>query len=63
MSEQRFCLQCDDGTLLVRERKDLVARVGKLETSVQAVSGWHCPTCEGQRFSATIEALRAEVNK
>lgn len=71
MSEQRFCLQCDDGTLLVRERKDLVARVGKLETIVQAVSGWHCPTCgecefdigEGQRFSAAIEALRAEVNK
>ncbi|PRD70484.1 type II toxin-antitoxin system MqsA family antitoxin [Malikia spinosa] len=71
MSEQKFCLQCDDGTLLVHGKQDLVARVGKLESTVPAVSGWHCPTCrecefdpgEGQRFSAAVEALRIELNK
>lgn len=71
MSEQKFCLQCDDGTLLVHGKRDLVARVGKLESTVPAVSGWHCPACgecefdlgEGQRFSAAVEALRIELNK
>ena len=71
MSEQKFCLQCDDGTLLVHGKQDLVARVGKLESTVPAVSGWHCPACgecefdpgEGQRFSAAVEALRIELNK
>ena len=71
MSEQKFCLQCDDGTLLVHGTQDLVAKVGKLEATVPAVSGWHCPACgecefdpgEGQRFSAATEALRIEWNK
>ena len=71
MSEQRFCLQCDDGTLLRHEKKDLIAKVGKLQATVPAVSGWHCPVCgecefdagEGQRFSAVTEALRQEQNR
>lgn len=71
MSEHKYCLQCDDGTLLVHGKQDLVARVGKLESTVPEVSGWHCPVCgecefdagEGQRFSAAIEALRIELNK
>lgn len=71
MSEQKFCLQCDDGTLLVHGKQDLVAKVGKLEATVPAVSGWHCPVCgecefdlgEGQRFSAATEALRISWNK
>ncbi len=71
MSESKFCLQCDDGTLLLHGKQDLIAKAGKLETTVHAVSGWHCPTCgecefdagEGQRFSAAIEGLRTEWNK
>ena len=71
MSERKFCLQCDDGTLLRHGKKDLVARIGPQQATVEAVSGWHCPVCgecefdagEGQRFSMTLETLRVEVNK
>lgn len=71
MSKIKFCLQCDDGTQLVHEKRDLEAKVGLQQKIVSQVSGWHCPVCgecefddgEGQRFSEVLEALRLQENK
>lgn len=71
MSTKRFCLQCDDGTVLDHGKKDLVIALGALSTTVPAVSGWHCPVCtdcqfddgEGQRYGAALEALRETLNQ
>lgn len=66
MSKKRFCLQCDDGTVLAHVAKDLAIALNGLSTTVLAVRGWHCPVCadcqfddgEGQRYSAALAALR-----
>lgn len=71
MSEKRFCLQCDDGTLLVHTKKDLTETVEGLSMSVSAVAGWHCPVCgdcefdtgEGKRYSAALAELRRSANE
>lgn len=65
----RYCLQCDDGTVLVHGLRDVSARVRGRESTVAAVSGWHCPACgevefdrgEGERYSAALEAIGEEV--
>ena len=59
----RYCLQCDDGTVLVHEKRDISNEFRGVKYHVPAVSGWHCPKCgecefdpgEGKRHS---EALR-----
>ncbi|MGH8190998.1 MAG: type II toxin-antitoxin system MqsA family antitoxin [Rhodanobacteraceae bacterium] len=64
-----YCLQCDDGTKLVHKRRDLRVQVKNRQTTVKGVLGWHCPVCgevefdpgEGQRYSATLEALADAV--
>ena len=66
MPKKRFCLQCDDGTVLAHGAKDLAIALNGLSTTVLSVRGWHCPVCaecqfddgEGQRYSAALEALR-----
>ncbi len=67
-----FCLQCDDGTLLVNETKDVTLTVDDLRTVVPAVQGWHCPVCgeieftesaSSDRYSADLAALRLAANK
>ena len=71
MPTKRFCLQCDDGTLLTHGKKDLTIALGALSTTVLAVSGWHCPACadcqfdagEGQRYGAALAALRDTFNQ
>ena len=72
MPTKRFCLQCDDGTLLAHGKKDLTITLGALSTTVPAVSGWHCPACadcqfddgEGQRYGAALRpcATRSTSN-
>lgn len=70
MSEKRFCLQCDDGTQLVHELRDLVFTYRDQNGTVPAVSGWHCPVCgecefdegEGKRYSAVMDAFAAAVD-
>lgn len=60
-----YCTQCDDGTELIHERRDLTAQVKQHKAMVSGVLGWHCPVCdevefdpgEGQRYSAALEAL------
>ena len=64
-----YCLQCDDGTKLVHKRRDLTVQVKNQQATVKGVMGWHCPVCrevefdpgEGQRYSATLEALADTV--
>jgi len=67
-----FCLQCDDGTLLVNQTKDVTLTVDDLPTVVPAVQGWHCPVCgeieftesaSSDRYSADLAALRLTANK
>lgn len=63
---KRFCLQCDDGTVLVHDTKDVTIAVGQLTGSVAAVAGWHCPVCadcefddgQGRRVSLALAELR-----
>lgn len=65
----RFCLQCDDGTPLVHEARDMTLTIDGRTSTVAAVLGWHCPVCgecefdgaEGERYGAALEVLRAQV--
>ncbi|WP_022955747.1 type II toxin-antitoxin system MqsA family antitoxin [Perlucidibaca piscinae] len=67
----RFCLQCDDGTELAHEARDLKTVIDGLPFTVAAVSGWHCPVCgevefdagEGARFSAALTEARGQVTE
>ena len=71
MSKKRYCLQCDDGTSLSYEAKDMIITLDDLSATIPAVSGWHCPKCgecefddgEGERFNAALSALRNRLNK
>ncbi len=65
-------MQCDDGTLLGHGAKDVtIINIDTLESTVSAVSGWHCPVCaecefddgEGQRYSEALSALRKLADK
>ncbi|WP_279117066.1 type II toxin-antitoxin system MqsA family antitoxin [Acidithiobacillus thiooxidans] len=69
MTEKRFCLQCDDGTELAHERRDMRVSIDDMSTSIADVSGWHCPVCgecefdagEAHRYADTLQQLRREV--
>lgn len=70
MDDKRFCLQCDDGTLLAHGAIDKVIAIDALSVVVPRVSGWHCPVCgecefddgEGKRYSAALTALRKQAD-
>jgi len=70
MSGKKFCLQCDDGTLLTHGKRDLSFTYRDRVLAVPAVSGWHCPVCgecqfdrgEGQRYSAVVDDFCASVD-
>jgi HTH-type transcriptional regulator/antitoxin MqsA len=69
MTEKRFCLQCDDGTELVHERRDMRVSIEAVSASIAGVSGWHCPICgecefdegEAHRYADTLQQLRKDV--
>lgn len=71
MTTKHFCLQCDDGTELVHERRDLRIHADEYVDNVAQVSGWHCPVCdecefdagEGVRYAQALAALRAKANE
>jgi len=68
--EKRYCLQCDDGTMLAHRKIDKTITMDALVQRVPQVSGWHCPVCgecefddgEGKRYSAALTALRERAN-
>ncbi|MCL2344478.1 MAG: type II toxin-antitoxin system MqsA family antitoxin [Desulfobulbus sp.] len=47
----RYCLQCDDGTVLVRDTRDVAGNVDGEPYFVERVSGWHCPACGEIEFA------------
>ncbi|MDR1849505.1 MAG: type II toxin-antitoxin system MqsA family antitoxin, partial [Zoogloeaceae bacterium] len=67
----RFCFQCDDGTILQYETKDVHDNIHGEAFTVLAVTGWHCPKCgeiefadgEGKRYSAALVASRKAYEK
>jgi HTH-type transcriptional regulator/antitoxin MqsA len=71
MSEKRFCLQCDNGTLLEHTTRDLTFAYRDHAMTVPQISGWHCPSChecefddgEGKRYSDSVDAFCASVDQ
>jgi HTH-type transcriptional regulator/antitoxin MqsA len=72
MRNPAFCLQCDDGTLLEHQTKDVSITIDDLSVTVPAVEGWHCPVCgeieftereSSQRYSEALAVLRTTANK
>ena len=67
---KRYCMQCDDGTVLVHGARDMTEAVDGVAFVVEQVRGWHCPVCgecefddgEGKRYSAVIDAARARAD-
>ncbi len=46
----RYCLQCDDGTELKYERKDIhVIKDGQIHV-LKDIKGWHCTKCKECEF-------------
>lgn len=41
----KFCLQCQDGTKLKMETRDVAVEVRGESCIVPKVTGWHCPVC------------------
>lgn len=70
MKNNKFCLQCDDGTVLVHARRDLSFTYRDHNLTVPKISGWHCPVCgecqfdnaEGKRYSDAVDAFCAAVD-
>jgi HTH-type transcriptional regulator/antitoxin MqsA len=50
MKAKRFCLQCDDGTLLEHGARDLSFTRHTRTHTVPQVWGWHCPVCADCQF-------------
>jgi len=67
----RYCLQCDDGTLLVHEMKDVSGEINGEPYFLENAVGWHCPVCgdiefdvgQGQRYSAAIHEAGKRANE
>jgi HTH-type transcriptional regulator / antitoxin MqsA len=68
----RFCLQCDDGTLLNYQTKDVLIEIRGESCIVDQVTGWHCSVCGEIEFSDNesserhwdaIEALSNKAKK
>jgi HTH-type transcriptional regulator / antitoxin MqsA len=66
----KFCLQCDDGTKLKLETKDVTVEARGESCVVHKVSGWHCSKCGDIEFADNdssdrvwnaIEALGAKA--
>ncbi|GHU12472.1 antitoxin [Betaproteobacteria bacterium] len=41
----RYCLQCDDGTVLVLGVRDVTIHADTVTRVVPEIAGWHCPKC------------------
>jgi len=69
MKAPRYCLQCDDGTLLEHGVRDISKMMDGEWLHVPDVAGWHCPVCgeiefdegHGVRYSRALEELRERI--
>jgi len=72
-AEPRYCLQCDDGTVLVHGVRDVAGELEGVPYRIEQVLGWHCPACgeiefdlgsgEGARVNAVIAATGAQARE
>ena len=68
---KRYCLQCDDGGVLVHGARDLPQDIDGVRFVVPQIHGWHCPVCgecefddgEGLRYSLALDVARAQADK
>jgi HTH-type transcriptional regulator/antitoxin MqsA len=51
-------LQCDDGTELVLETRDVHDHINGVPYSVKRVYGWHCPACGEIEFTRTDDSAK-----
>jgi HTH-type transcriptional regulator/antitoxin MqsA len=67
----RYCLQCDDGTVLELKVKDVTVTIDGVSRVVPDVAGWHCPKCDeiefvdsdsAERISSALRSAREEAN-
>ncbi len=71
MTTTRYCLQCDDGTALVHDRRDVCVQIKGRTRTVSAIGGWFCPRCEeiefdpgeGQRYNEAMDVLSTEIQR
>ena len=47
----KFCLQCDDGTKLKLQTKDVTVKARGESCVVPKATGWHCPVCGDIEFT------------
>ncbi|MDR2213628.1 MAG: type II toxin-antitoxin system MqsA family antitoxin [Pseudomonadales bacterium] len=69
--EKRFCLQCDDGTLLEYGEKTSTGEIFGEPYLAENIAGWHCPICgeieyapgtgSAARVSAAMDAAAAKA--
>ncbi|GHT94266.1 antitoxin [Betaproteobacteria bacterium] len=67
----RYCLQCDDGTVLELGVRDVTVTEGAVSRIAPDIAGWHCPKCgeiefidedSSTRHMAVLDAVFEEVN-
>jgi HTH-type transcriptional regulator/antitoxin MqsA len=54
----RYCLQCDDGTVLELKVKDVTIVAEHVVRTVADIAGWHCPKCGEIEFIDDDSSLR-----
>jgi HTH-type transcriptional regulator/antitoxin MqsA len=69
----RYCLQCDDGTVLEHGARDVTGNVDGEPYLVEQVRGWHCPVCgeiefdlnngDGLRVNAALRAASTKARE
>ncbi|MDR2189520.1 MAG: type II toxin-antitoxin system MqsA family antitoxin [Azonexus sp.] len=72
-TKPRYCLQCDDGTVLEFSTRDTSGDIEGEPYLVKQVRGWHCPVCgeiefaqdddSALRFNNAVNAARASANE
>ena len=53
-----YCLQCDDGTELIKKNQDVTVTYHGKAAVVSAVEGWHCPVCGECEFVNEADSRR-----
>jgi HTH-type transcriptional regulator/antitoxin MqsA len=47
----RYCLQCDDGTVLEFGTRDVAGEIRGAPYLARRIRGWHCPVCGDVEFA------------
>jgi len=58
----RYCLQCDDGTVLEHDTRNVTGNVDGELYFVEQVSGWHCPICGEIEFAQDDDSANRVSN-